>query len=176
VLGYEKIDGLRRLIRRHEDELNDFGQVFLRSEKNPSEAGGRPTMTYFLNEHHATALCLWAETKMAREARRLIVDVFTAWRRGEALPQPGSGDGITIPKDDYIALLQAQNALLKGALPEPRAPRKASVPLTDDERHAILRMCNEGLGVNEIARRTGRSSACISLLRAGFRLIDGGAA
>lgn len=73
-------------------------------------------------------------------------------------------------------MLQAQNALLHGLMPAPRAPRKASVPLSDDEKHDILRMCNEGLGVNEIARRTGRSNACISLLRAGFRLIDGGAA
>lgn len=90
VLGFAKVGNLHAVIERHMEELEDFGQVFLRVQKNPSLRGGRPTKTYLLNEHQATAVCLWAETPKARAARKLIVEVFTAWRRGQLpdLPAP----------------------------------------------------------------------------------------
>jgi hypothetical protein len=93
VLGYGRANDLHRLIRQRMGELEDFGGVFCFTAKNPSPKGGRPITTYLLNEHQATALCLWAETPKARGARRLIVDVFTAWRRGEMLPPPGRAPG-----------------------------------------------------------------------------------
>lgn len=83
VLGFARIGNLHAVIERHKDELEDFGEVFLRVQKNPSARGGRPIKSYFLNEHQATAVCLWAETPKARAARRLIVEVFTAWRLGQ---------------------------------------------------------------------------------------------
>lgn len=58
VLGFARIDVLHRLIRAHEDELNDFGVVFAHESKNPSAKGGRPVTTYYLNEHQATAVCM----------------------------------------------------------------------------------------------------------------------
>ena len=84
VLGYNRINDLHRLIRRKEEELADFGEVFCRTEKNPYSNGGRPSLHYYLNEHQATAICLWAETDKARKGRILIVEVFTSWRRGGA--------------------------------------------------------------------------------------------
>lgn len=78
ALGYGRINDLHRLIRRHEDELRDFGEVFRRAAENPAGKGGRPTLTYYLNEHQATAVCLWANTAKARAGRKLIVEVFTA--------------------------------------------------------------------------------------------------
>lgn len=96
ALGFARIDHLHRLIRAHQDELRDFGEVFLfeggnpvggvfRFEGgNPSERGGRPIKTYLLNEHQAVALAMWAETAEARAARRQIAEVFVAWRRGDA--------------------------------------------------------------------------------------------
>lgn len=86
VLGYNRVNDLHRLIENKREELEDFGGIFLREEKNPSAKGGRPTKSYFLNEHQATAICMWAETAKAREARRLIIEVFTRWRHGEPLP------------------------------------------------------------------------------------------
>lgn len=83
VLGFARIDVLHRLIRRHEDELRDFGEVFRFEVENPSKKGGRPVVSYYLNEHQATAVCLWAETPKARAGRKLIVEVFTAWRQGQ---------------------------------------------------------------------------------------------
>ena len=90
ALGFTRGDNLRRLIRTRADELEDFGRIFLFEEKNSGR--GRPRLIYWLNEHQATAICLWAETPKARAARRLIVEVFTAWRTGGELPPaPASG-------------------------------------------------------------------------------------
>lgn len=88
VLGFNRVNDLHRLIRTHEDELRDFGEVFCFEAKNPSAKGGRPIKTFLLNEHQATALCLWAETPKARAARKLIIEVFTAWRKGQLPEMP----------------------------------------------------------------------------------------
>lgn len=101
ALGFARIDHLHRLIRTHEDELRDFGEVFLFEGENPSRKGGRPQKGYYLNEHQATAICLWAETPKARAGRRLIIEVFTAWRKGEAQP--------AVPATDPFAV-QAERA------------------------------------------------------------------
>lgn len=88
ALGFSTIGNLRRLIRRRKDELEDFGRIFILEDKKSGR--GRSSIHYFLNEHQATAICLWAETAKAREARITIVKVFTAWRQGETLPTPQS--------------------------------------------------------------------------------------
>lgn len=86
VLGFSRIDPLHRLIRANEDELRDYGEVFCIEAKNPSIKGGRPVKTYLLSEHQATLVCMKAETAKARAGRKLIVEVFTAWRKGQ-LPE-----------------------------------------------------------------------------------------
>jgi len=86
VLGFARIDHLHRLIKAHEDELNDFGGIFLfEGEKS---GRGRRSLNYYLNEHQATAVCLWAETPKARAGRKLIIEVFTAWRKGQLPEMP----------------------------------------------------------------------------------------
>lgn len=98
VLGFNRVNDLHRLIRTHEDELRDFGEVFCFEAKNPSAKGGRPIKTFLLNEHQATAVCLWAETPKARAGRKLIIEVFTAWRKGQ-LPE------VPAPKADPFAAM-----------------------------------------------------------------------
>ena len=88
VLGYSTVRHIHDLIRSHRDELEDFGGVFAHESKNPSPKGGRPITSYYLNEHQATAVCLWAETPKARAARKLMVEVFTAWRKGQLPEMP----------------------------------------------------------------------------------------
>lgn len=82
ALGFAKIGNLHHLIKQHREELEDFGGLFLNVQKK-SSGRGRPTLSYYLNEHQAVAICLWAQTAKAREARRQIIDVFVAWRHGE---------------------------------------------------------------------------------------------
>lgn len=170
ALGFGEMKALHRLIARHEDELQTYGGIY--RQVDPKIGRGRPTHTYMLTEEQAVLVCMFARTPQAATARKMIVDVFMAWRRGEALPQPG-GEGITITKDDYIALLLDQNMLLslKAAV---KTPRKPPVPLTSAEKAKIISLATQGLSNGEIARQTGRSTATISLLRNGFRIINGG--
>ena len=96
-LGYAGKKHLHQIIKRHLDELSDYGQVFLHTEAKPlskgvfrqtdakpsSSKGGRPEVTYLLNEDQALLICMFARTAKAREARRHIIEVFKAWRRGD---------------------------------------------------------------------------------------------
>lgn len=83
VLEYGRINDLHRIIKTHEAELETYGGLFCRTGKIIGR--GRPTQTYYLTEAQATLVCMFARTPKAALARKLIIDVFTAWRRGEAL-------------------------------------------------------------------------------------------
>lgn len=124
VLGYAKIGNLHHLIQARWEELEDFGGIFLIVQKKSGR--GRPTNTYLLNEHQATALCLWAETPKARGARRLIVEVFTAWRRGEMLPPPPA----RAPGEDRIEALSRRSEALSAQVAGLRGLGNASAELT----------------------------------------------
>lgn len=109
VLGYKYVKNVHALIDRHFDELGDFGEVFTFEGKNPSAKGGRPQKAHLLNEHQAVALCMWASTAKAREARMQIVEVFVAWKRGdlytlEAMRQRGSDPLRTAPDRTKFAV------------------------------------------------------------------------
>lgn len=173
ALGYRHKKDLHAIIERYRDELEGYGGVYTQTSAKPpaGSKGGRPTLTYMLTEEQAVLICMFARTPKAAEARRMIIDVFLRWRRGEALPHAASVDGITLDKDDYIALLRDQNALLKGAV---KKPRRAPIPLTNAEKAKIIALAADGKSTRQISRETGRSTATISLLRNGFRLIAGG--
>ena len=83
ALGFDRIGNLHRLIQSKLDELEDFGEVLCKTVKVAGGGRGRPSIHYYLNELQATAICLWAETDKGRKARVQIVEVFTAWRKGE---------------------------------------------------------------------------------------------
>jgi len=110
VLGYSRIGKLRDLINKHLEELGGYGEVFHQTGVKPhtteiygqtdakiydrgllartgpkpiSSKGGRPTTTYYLNEQQAVLVCMFSRTPKAAEARRQIIEVFVAWRRGE---------------------------------------------------------------------------------------------
>lgn len=83
VLGYGRVNDLHRIIRKHEAELESYGELLCRTGK---ASGGRPSLTFLLNEAQATLICMFSRTDRAAEARRLIIEVFTRWRHGEPLP------------------------------------------------------------------------------------------
>lgn len=80
ALGYGRINDLHRIIRRHEAELAGYGEMLCRTGKASS---GQTVITYFLNEPQATLICMFSRTERAAAARKTIVEVFTAWRRGQ---------------------------------------------------------------------------------------------
>jgi hypothetical protein len=170
ALEFGDLYHLQKLISRHRDELETYGVICGQTDRKSGP--GRPATNYMLNEEQALLVCMFARTPKAAAARRMIVDVFMKWKRGEVLAQATPGNEITIGKDEYIALLRAENARL---VEPPRPPRKAYAPLTEVERAEILRLTKDGMGVKAIARLIGRSGATVSLMRAGFRVIEGGA-
>lgn len=96
ALGFNRVNDLHRLIRANEDELQDFGGVLCFEAKNPSPKGGRPQVVFHLNESQAVAITMWANTAQARAGRRLIIEVFTAWRKGEAQPAAPAADPFAV--------------------------------------------------------------------------------
>ena len=86
VLGYDSITNLRRLILRHAKELESYGGVIRQTDAKVGT--GRPSQTYFLNEAQATLLSMFSRTERAAGARKLLVEVFTAWRKGQLLGKP----------------------------------------------------------------------------------------
>lgn len=183
ALGFTAVRSLHRLIRANEDELRDFGDVFHSEVKNPSRKGGRPQLVFKLNERQAIAITMWAATPQARAARRLIVEVFYAWRQDNAMPAlPDSGYELPggeaqmrqISADRLIELLQAENQLLRSGLTPPKCKRRPVTPISDPERQEILRLIRADLSLAQISRVTGRSQSAISLMRSGMRVIEGG--
>lgn len=179
VLGFTQIDSLHKLIRAHEDELNDFGGIF-RFEAEKS-GRGRRSINYYLNEHQATAICMWAETPMARAGRKLMVEVFTAWRKGQLIAtvaenSPPQVDpfaamaGRSGQVRDHLAAIAAMPALARNATHLPiwdngRRPDwwgdyELRSFLTESHRQMTLIAC-----CAEVRRRFGRPFSASSLQR-----------
>lgn len=80
---------IRRMIDANRAELESYGPVSDRqSETSPK--GGRPGTEFWLNEPQALLICMFSRTAKAAEVRRLLVEVFLAWRRGQLPPHPGA--------------------------------------------------------------------------------------
>lgn len=201
-LGMARKQGMTYLIERNEASLRRFGELIraVRKDpaapgdpvhtvcknpevpdgfsatvaKNPSARGGRPSKDYLLNEGQAIYIASRSETALADQVLIALVMVFLEYRHGRLAPVVASADMREISTERLLELLQSENELLRSKVPAPRPKRKASVPLTDDERQEILRLSKAGLSGGQIARVTGRSRATISLLLSGFRVIDGG--
>lgn len=121
VLEFGEIKALRRLIKRHEDELLTYGEIIQQVEDavvsgglhqidaKPTDADGikgqidpkiltergrgRPVVTYMLTEPQALLVCMKANTPKAADGRREIIRVFMAYRRGELLPTGRAAGG-----------------------------------------------------------------------------------
>ncbi|MCC6477972.1 MAG: hypothetical protein IT552_02020 [Sphingomonadaceae bacterium] len=81
VLGFHTPRNVRKLIRRHDKEIRRHGEV-CSTMAQTSEAGGRPSEEFHLNEAQALVVCMHAQTKEAIEVRAQIIEVFLAYRHG----------------------------------------------------------------------------------------------
>lgn len=84
VLGYTDPKKVRAVIRRHNGELSDHG-VLTQVGAKPirGSRGGRPEVSYMLNEAQAVLVTMFSRTERAAEARRQIVSVFLTYRHGK---------------------------------------------------------------------------------------------
>lgn len=79
ALGFERPRKMRDILKRYLGELRQYGEVCPMAGQT-SEAGGRPSIQFWLNEQQALLLCMFSRTERAAEVRRQLIDVFTAWR------------------------------------------------------------------------------------------------
>ena len=120
------------LIEPNREELSAFGSLG-ETPTNPGTKGGRPGRVFYLNEEQATLVVMFSRTPKAAEARREIIAVFTAWRRGELeqASKPGLPDFSnpalaarawadeyeTEPLREALKLLRGRRALMLGSPP-----------------------------------------------------------
>lgn len=91
ALGMAQPEDIRRTIKAHRTELEEFGFIADR----PINAGqrGRPGTEFYLNEEQATYVTMHLRTPKAQAVKVQLVRVFTAWRRGQLQPaQPALPD------------------------------------------------------------------------------------
>lgn len=86
-LGFSQARDIRKIIKRYEDKLLNFG-VCATVARTSSELGGRPTNEYYLNQKQAIFVCMKSETDKAADVQVEIVHVFDAYLNGQLVPQP----------------------------------------------------------------------------------------
>lgn len=190
VLGYGRINDLHVIIRQHEDELADFGEVVWRTAKQPLSGsfagsakhskvkGGRPTVTCYLNDFQAALVCMFARTSKARSARKLIAEVFTAYHHGQLadLPGPAAADPFAAMAGraglvtDHLQAIAAMPALARnvthlpvwanGRRPAWWADYDLRAFLTESHRQMTLAQC-----CAEVKGRFGRPFSASTLQR-----------
>lgn len=106
ALGYTRVDNLHKAITRNREELASYGELHTMAEI--PDGRGRPIINYLLTEEQAVLLCMFSRTKKAAQARKKIIRVFTAWRRGQELPSPQQ------PEHEPIAVLHERRTAITG--------------------------------------------------------------
>lgn len=94
-LGMKRPDKIRQIIQRNMAEIESFGSL-AQSVPNLGPAGGRPSVEFHLTEEQALCVCQLSRAPKAKDVRRMLIEVFTAYRRGHLVPDltPSSVGGI----------------------------------------------------------------------------------
>lgn len=115
VLDFAQARDIRQLIKRNSNELSHHGGICGAVPQNsPDPLGrGRPAMEYLLNEAQALVISMLARTPKAPEVRKMVIDVFMEWRRGQLAPARNTTpDPIT---GEAVPVLTAKLALVREA-------------------------------------------------------------
>jgi prophage antirepressor-like protein len=89
ALGMSRPTNIRQKIESNIEELKMHGGVCTKAVQT-TKSGGRPAIEYYLNEAQAILLCMFSRTEKAAAARKAIIEVFMAWRKGQlpVAPKP----------------------------------------------------------------------------------------
>jgi hypothetical protein len=98
ALAFSQPIDIRKLVRRNQDELAKYGEVFATVAKTTPN-GGRPGEEFWLNEPQSILICMFSRTDKAAEVRREIIEVFMAWRRGHLLPGGAASPAFDFPAE-----------------------------------------------------------------------------
>lgn len=112
-LGMADPHAIRRIIAKHRETLETWGEVSDAARK-PSEQGGRPGREYWLNRKQALYVCAKSDTESAARVTVALVDVFSAWEAGKIVPAEHTDPAALIAStNEAIAILQARIAELE---------------------------------------------------------------
>ena len=124
-LGMADPHKVRPLIDANREELETYGEVSARRAETGA-SGGRPGTEYWLNEGQALVICALSRTAKAAQVRKALIDVYLAYRRGQAGLVPVRAHGRRRPR--YLTLrdllkiataarrrLEAQTGIVGGA-------------------------------------------------------------
>lgn len=106
-LGFDRHRNIRKLIERNRDELDSFGEVCSTVEQT-SEIGGRPGTKYWLNEPQTLLICMFSKTPNAATVRREVIDVYLAYRRGDAGATHANPGGLPLNDGRYLVRMYNQ--------------------------------------------------------------------
>ena len=81
-LDFVRPRAIRQLIERSKTELESYGFIATRY----GAYRNRQFKEYWLNEAQSLLVCVISRTGKAAEVRRSLIEVFTAWRRGQLAP------------------------------------------------------------------------------------------
>ena len=87
-LGFVRPRAVRQLIERSRTELESYGLIATRC----GAYRNRQYTEYWLNETQALLVCVLSRTERAAEVRRVLIAVFTGWRRGQLASDGPPGD------------------------------------------------------------------------------------
>jgi acetone carboxylase gamma subunit len=106
ALGYKVPAQIRRLIKDHREQLEEFG-IITAAVINTGERG-RPAEEHWLTERQALLLCTWAETDKADDVRKVLVEAFVQFRHGALVPVAETRETrvLTIQERDISAFIQ----------------------------------------------------------------------
>ncbi|AFL75379.1 helix-turn-helix domain-containing protein [Thiocystis violascens] len=172
-LGFERPRKIRDLIQRNLEKLSQIS-VCPTMGQTSGELGGRPTKAYYLNEKQSLFLCMKADTVNAFAVQMEIIDVYSAYRRGDlASPaQPSVPETLTFSGSwqDYALFLEAKHGRSYRA-PAPIAHVAAPVkpgprPVTPEEAAEVLDRFTAGASRYAIGKALGRNSRTINRILA----------
>ena len=152
-LGFSIPVDIRKLIRRHEDDLGRLG-VLATVAKTSTDAGGRPGTEFFLNRRQAIFVTTKSATPEATDITIEIIHRFDAYERGEAVPLTAQQTGGIVKQVVNAALLDIRrelHAALSGYDP--------SLTVTTEFRPMLTALVERGVGSK---KRRALSQRCSS--------------
>lgn len=115
-LGFKRPRAIRQLIDANKEELETYGSIATAH----GAYRGKQFTTYFLNEEQALLLCMFSRTENAKEARKNIIAVYQAYRKGTLQPLQHNNERdysiygtetVTVLKKPYEMAVAAMEAL-----------------------------------------------------------------
>ncbi|WP_428738674.1 Rha family transcriptional regulator [Sulfurimonas sp.] len=164
---------IKELIDKYKNDFEEFGVIRFETEKPlKSSTGGRPEITYYLNEQQTTLLFTYLRnSEIVRKFKVALVKEFYQMREMIISYQNDSLMAKYIKlQDEKIKLLEdlqkAKNKVVKPKLTfamreELSNPIRQQKKYSDEEYELLITMCVEGVPLATVAKTLGRTHGSV---------------